>query len=229
MRKIKEKGFALILSLVLLLAMSLMGGSLILITSEDHKSNNLVDIEQQAFYVAEMALLEGEGYLFDQYRGPLEWDPGTQTAIRNLTLRNLPNNLNSVFTGIMSPNPNNTICRNSFRNLPDDLEVIDLVPASPEPEGLSFNFGNFLTASNIPMGNDQAFLNNFHYEYFITRLGPAKFKGTGTSVKRGSGGSGSNRNGIAFRIYGCGIYNPDQNAENQTVVTLESVVILPSS
>ena len=43
------------------------------------------------------------------------------------------------------------------------------------------------------------------------------------------GGSGSNRNGIAFRIYGCGIYNPDQNAENQTVVTLESVVILPSS
>ena len=229
MRKIKEKGFALILSLVLLLAMSLMGGSLILITSEDHKSNNLVDIEQQAFYVAEMALLEGEGYLFDQYRGPLEWDPGTQTAIRNLTLRNLPNNLNSVFTGIMSPNPNNTICRNSFRNLPDDLEVIDLVPASPEPEGLSFNFGNFLTASNIPMGNDQTFLNNFHYEYFITRLGPAKFKGTGTSVKRGSGGSGSNRNGIAFRIYGCGIYNPDQNAENQTVVTLESVVILPSS
>ena len=229
MRKIKEKGFALILSLVLLLAMSLMGGSLILITSEDHKSNNLVDIEQQAFYVAEMALLEGEGYLFDQYRGPLEWDPGTQTAIRNLTLRNLPNNLNSVFTGIMSPNPNDTICRNSFRNLPADLEVIDLVPASPEPEGLSFNFGTFLTASNIPMGNDQAFLNNFHYEYFITRLGPAKFKGTGTSVKRGSGGSGSNRNGIAFRIYGCGIYNPDQNAENQTVVTLESVVILPSS
>ena len=149
MRKIKEKGFALILSLVLLLAMSLMGGSLILITSEDHKSNNLVDVEQQAFYVAEMALLEGEGYLFDQYRGPLEWDPGTQTAIRNLTLRNLPNNLNSVFTGIMSPNPNDTICRNSFRNLPADLEVIDLVPASPEPEGLSFNFGTFLTASNI--------------------------------------------------------------------------------
>lgn len=230
MRKIKEKGFALILSLVLLLAMSLMGGSLILITSEDHKSNNLVDVEQQTFYVAEMALLEGEEYLFDQYRGPLEWDTGTNTASRNLTLRNLPNNLNSVFTGEMSSTTNGNICINSFRNLPADLEVIDLVPASPAvSEGLSFNFGTFLTASNIPMGNDQDFLNNFHYEYFITRLGPAKFKGTGTSVKRGSGGSGSNRNGIAFRIYGCGIYNPDQNAENQTVVTLESVVILPSS
>ena len=44
MKNIKEKGFALILSLVLLLAMSLMGGALILITSEDHKSNNLVDV-----------------------------------------------------------------------------------------------------------------------------------------------------------------------------------------
>ena len=50
MKNIKEKGFALILSLVLLLVMSLMGGSLILITSEDHKSNNLVDINQQTFH-----------------------------------------------------------------------------------------------------------------------------------------------------------------------------------
>ena len=66
MKNIKEKGFALILSLVLLLAMSLMGGSLILITSEDHKSNNLVDVEQQAFHVAEMALLEGERYLTNE-------------------------------------------------------------------------------------------------------------------------------------------------------------------
>ena len=35
-----EKCFAMILSLVLLLAMSLMGGALILIASGDHQSNN---------------------------------------------------------------------------------------------------------------------------------------------------------------------------------------------
>jgi hypothetical protein len=35
-----EKGFAMVLSLVLLLAMSLMGGALILISSNDHQSNN---------------------------------------------------------------------------------------------------------------------------------------------------------------------------------------------
>ena len=230
MKNIKEKGFALILSLVLLIAMSLMGGSLILITSEDHKSNNLVDVEQQAFHVAEIALLEGEAYLADQYQGPLEWDPGTQTAVRNLASANLPINLNTAFIGTMVPSTNGIICRNSFRNLPNNLQVIDLVPATAAvSEGLSFNFGAFLAASSIPTGNDQAFLNNFHYEYFITRLGAAKFRGVGSSAKRGSGGSGSGKNGMAFRIYGCGIYNPDQNAENQTVVTLESVVILPSS
>ena len=230
MKNIKEKGFALILSLVLLIAMSLMGGSLILITSEDHKSNNLVDVEQQTFHVAEMALIEGERYLADQYQGPLEWDAGTQAAVRNLASANLPINLNTAFIGTMVPSTNGIICRNSFRNLPNNLQVIDLDPTTPATsEGLSFNFGEFLAASNIPTGNDQAFLNNFHYEYFITRLGAAKFRGAGSSAKRGSGGSGSGKNGMAFRIYGCGIYNPDQNAENQTVVTLESVVILPSS
>ena len=230
MKNIKEKGFALILSLVLLIAMSLMGGSLILITSEDHKSNNLVDAEQQAFHVAEMALQEGEIFLTNQYQGPLEWDAGTQTAIRNLALRNLPINLNTAFIGTMVPSTNGIICRNSFRNLPNNLQVIDLAPATAAvSEGLSFNFGAFLAASSIPTGNDQAFLNNFHYEYFITRLGAAKFRGAGSSAKRGSGGSGSGKNGMALRIYGCGIFNPDQNAENQTVVTLESVVILPSS
>ena len=37
MIKNKEKGFALVLSLVLLLAMSLMGGGLVVIASSDHQ------------------------------------------------------------------------------------------------------------------------------------------------------------------------------------------------
>ena len=39
MRK-NEQGFALVLSLVLMLAMSLMGGALIVISAGDHQSNN---------------------------------------------------------------------------------------------------------------------------------------------------------------------------------------------
>ena len=72
MKKIKknEKGFTLVLSLVLLLVMSLMGGALIVISSGDHQSNNTSDEYQQAFYVAETALLEGEKQLINAYMGP---------------------------------------------------------------------------------------------------------------------------------------------------------------
>ena len=49
MRNKNEKGFALVLSLVLMLAMSLMGGALIVITASDHKSNNISDEFQQTF------------------------------------------------------------------------------------------------------------------------------------------------------------------------------------
>ena len=65
-----EKGFTLVLALVLLLVMSLMGGSLIVISSGDHQSNNTSDEYQQAFYVAETALLEGEKQLINAYMGP---------------------------------------------------------------------------------------------------------------------------------------------------------------
>ena len=65
-----EKGFTLVLSLVLLMVMSLMGGSLIVISSGDHQSNNTSDEYQQAFYVAETALLEGEKQLINSYMGP---------------------------------------------------------------------------------------------------------------------------------------------------------------
>ncbi len=223
MKNIKEKGFALILSLVLLLAMSLMGGALILISSEDHKSNNIVDVGQQTFYVAEMALSEGERYLQNQLAGP--WQPD---GTRDLIAANLPTNLEPDFFGDMtsmpeeSPPPavNDRICRNSFGDLPDTLRVI---------VAQSWNFGTFLTDSNIPTGDDleQAYLNNFYYEYFITRLGAANFKGAGSSAKRGSGGLGSGKNGMAYRVYGCGIYNDTVNSV--TVVTLESIVILPLS
>ena len=69
MNRKKEKGFALILSLVLLLVMSLMGGSLIVIASGDHRSNNTSDEYQQVFYVAETALIEGEKWVTDNYLG----------------------------------------------------------------------------------------------------------------------------------------------------------------
>ena len=74
MRK-NEKGFALVLSLVLMLVMSLMGGALIVISAGDHQSNNRSEDYQQTFYVAETALIEGERYILNQFLGP--WNTST--------------------------------------------------------------------------------------------------------------------------------------------------------
>ena len=67
----KQKGFALVLSLVLLLAMSLMGGALIVIASSAHQGNNSSDESQHTFYVAETALLQAEKSLLDKLMGPI--------------------------------------------------------------------------------------------------------------------------------------------------------------
>ena len=87
-KKKNEQGFALVLSLVLMLAMSLMGGALIVISAGDHKSNNNSDEYQQTFYVAETALLEGEKYVLDRFLGP--WN--TATHKRDTGARSLPAN-----------------------------------------------------------------------------------------------------------------------------------------
>ena len=81
MKNKNEKGFALVLSLTLLLVMSLLGGSLIVITSSDHQSNNTSDQYQQAFYVAETALLEAEKDIINTMMG--EWlNPNETVAMR---------------------------------------------------------------------------------------------------------------------------------------------------
>ncbi len=139
MRKKNEKGFALVLALVLLLVMSLMGGGLIVITSGDHNSNNTSDQYQQAFYVAETGLIQAEKTIVNQYLGP--WmqvsdieDPGsTATAeetaaydtfraeavansvegglFRNTRDRSMPTNTINMTGEHITP------CYNSFRNI----------------------------------------------------------------------------------------------------------------
>ena len=111
MKKDNEKGFALVLSLVLLLVMSLMGGSLIVISSGDHQNNDTSDKYQQAFYVAETALLEGEKYIINQFLGPRT----PPSATREISKRNKPINANDP--GKLD-GENYTDCYNSFPGLP---------------------------------------------------------------------------------------------------------------
>ena len=224
-----ENGFALILSLVLLLAMSLMGGALIVMSAGDHTKNNSSDEYQQTFYVAETALIQGEKYILNQFLGP--WD--IKTNARDLTKKNLPNNQTTVFNGTMqlinydgktAPytkyNPNtDKSCWNSFTGI--DRKTFKVVAAE------SWNFGKLLYDSSINKGSnpeikkEKTNLDKYYFEYFITQVGAAPFRGAGISVKKGANNTGND--GMAYRVYGCGI-----NTGSPTlIVTLESLVILP--
>ena len=221
-----EKGFALVLSLVLMLVMSLMGGALIVISAGDHQSNNRSDEYQQTFYVAETALLEGERYVLNQSLGP--WNISSHQ--RDMSKRNLPNNTVSFPSNMAQKNYNSKsmssdnylsqsdTCYNSFQvNKPKDYKVV---------VAESWNFGVILDDSigskTIPKSEIDK-LKKFYYQYFIEQVGSAPFKGTGTSVKKQAGNTGSD--GIAYRVYGCGIKK--EKDDINLVVALESVIVLP--
>ena len=230
-----EKGFALVLAIVLLLAMSLMGGGLILVSSGDHKGNTTSDNYQQTFYVAETALLEGEKYVINQYLGPR-----TTSATRDISKRNKP--INAYET-------NETDCYNSFPKFPPGFEVVihsvNLDPATNEHNATTnriFNFGTLLADifntnnrsifpeieyldkedTYEPINKEKEYLDRFQYEYFVTKLGPAPFRGFGMSIKKGSSDIG--RDGIAYRIYGCGTYTKNP----EIIIPLESTIVLPN-
>ena len=255
MKNNNEKGFALVLSLVLMLAMSLMGGALIVISAGDHSSNNQNDQYQQTFYVAETALLEGERWVLNQYLGP--YVAGT----RDTSKRKLPSNQTTTFDGTMTRGnydetgssddftveypvgsdnsltyslvDNEKICFKSFPGAvnPTSGEQSDfkVVEDFDDNQGaISNNYGRLLRVSLDSAGldeekNEAEKLKFFYYEYFVTQIGAAPFRGTGASIKKSATDTGND--GMAYRIYGCGIRNGA--GLDPMVVNLESVIVLP--
>mgnify|MGYP001378902567 CR=1 FL=1 len=58
-----EKGFAIALALLMLVAMSLMGATLMVVAAGDHKRNGNLNIKQQTFYAAETGITEAKKWL----------------------------------------------------------------------------------------------------------------------------------------------------------------------
>ena len=233
-----EKGFALVLSLILLLVMSLMGGALIVISSGDHQSNNTSDQYQQAFYVAETGLLEGEKKIINQFLGP--W---CSTGVRDITGRSLPRNqINAIDTN----------CFRSFRNIKrkeliDEVEVVFQVTVTHHI--VNQNFGKLIepifgTPSDVDpltsgdtkvmekLTKEKEYLKRFRYEFFSVNIGSAPYLGTGSSIKKASNNSQSL--GTAYKIYACGIMVAqgtkldDYDGEEEIIIPLETVMVMPN-
>ena len=221
MIKNKQKGFALVLSLFLLLGMSLMGGALIVIASSDHQGNNSSDEYQQTFYVAETALMEAEKSLVNKMIGPIN----NVSGIRDFSGRFIPRNQE-----LTDPAPNQTPCYRSFRNLSRDVNfrVVEQLENQSffsliEP---IFDDTNFALVPTIDTTNaiddEKEKLNKFRYEFFSVNSGTAAYKAAGISLKKTSGAN--QRLGTAYRVYGCGMMGDVQNPE--ILIPLETIVIL---
>ena len=136
-----------------------------------------------------------------------------------LTFGGDPSNYSYVF--------NNKICFESFR----DLAEIDFYVSKDhnnETLARSYNFGRLLDKSFATNGTaeekeEAKRLSFYYYEYFITRIGSAPFKGSGSSIKKGA--TDTANDGMAYRVYACGIRNGE--GIDPMVVPLESVVVLP--
>ena len=252
MKKNNEKGIALVLALVLLLVMSLMGGALIVISAGDHQNNNKSDTYQQTFYVAETGLLEGEKYIINQYLGPRGSSGTRNLSKRNKPINAFkPGKLDGVnYTDCYNSFPGlPTVKEIEDPDSDTDFEVVihsvNLDPATNEHNATTnriFNFGTLLAdifsptnriifpaieykdkeETYEPINKEKEYLDRFQYEYFVTKLGPAPFRGFGMSIKKGSSDIG--RDGIAYRIYGCGTYTKNP----EIIIPLESTIVLPN-
>ncbi len=225
MIKKNEKGFALILSLILLMVMSLMGGSLVVIASSDHRGNNSSDEYQQAFYVAETGLLEGEKDLINYFMGA--WVVGTdehgnETGLERSSTKGSPPS-NSVSADTSTP------CYKSFKNITlhgttpaEKLQVVKHIQNVSFYELVEPIFGELdaSEADSDELAREKKILEKYTYEYFMVNIGKAEILESGSSIASTS--VDIVNEGTAFRIYACGIFN-----EDDVIIPLESVMVLP--
>ena len=221
----KERGFALVLALVLLLAMSLMGGALVVTASSDHRGNNSSDEYQQAFYVAETALLEAQKSLMDRMIGPIN----VASGMRSYENRGMPINQSDPVEGTRE-DLNLTPCVKSFKNIDSregstfrvveyvrDQNFYDIIQPIIEGDRININLG---TPEEIAQEIEK--LSTFRYEYLSVLVGMETFTGTGTSVKKTQ--FKAQKRGAAYRIYGCGIMGSVDRPD--ILIPLETLVIL---
>jgi len=237
MKNNNEKGFALILSLLLLMVMSLMGGALIVITSGDHQSNNTSDQYQQAFYVAETALIEGEKAIINKMMGPWEM------KVRNTEKAKLPLNRENDDDGQPMLNKDSD-CFKSFRNINranflatnhiENQHFYQLIKGILDVDSNIIDTLEGTTDKTRKVDAEILQIKRFYFEYFSTYIGMAEFKGGGSSLKKTS--TDTQTQGHVYKIYGCGIMKggseggddeqPFVDGVNDILIPLETVIIV---
>jgi len=213
--KKSEKGFVIVLAILLLLVMSLMGTTLIVIASNDVKGNRERDYNQQTFYAAETGIQEAIRFL----------DEVVQVGESLVSYTHPDQGLNFCKTGLFP-----TISQNTSS-----------VQAIGSPGYGAVNKIGRQSLNNLMTGNDaieKKRLAKYQYEWFITQTPDYKGSTMGTHRSKQVSSTASSGTNIAvsssynqssssttdayyYTIFSCG------KGENDIIVPIEALVSVP--
>ena len=213
--KKSEKGFVLVLAILLLLVMSLMGTTLIVIASNDVKGNRERDYNQQTFYAAETGIQEAIRFL----------DEVVQVGESLVSYTHPDQGLNFCKTGLFP-----TISQNTSS-----------VQAIGSPGYGAVNKIGRQSLNNLMTSNDaieKKRLAKYQYEWFITQTpdykgatnGTLRSKQVSSTASSGTNigesasykqSSSSTTDAYYYTIFSCG------KGENGIIVPIEAVVLVP--
>ena len=207
--KKSERGFALALALLLLVVMSLMGASLVLIASKDHKTNALLDSSQQAFYAAETGITIAKKWIVDTSSSKT-LSPGGIPGITFCKTNFFPNLKQDSIKAINNPATNQAYVDKKTLN-----SVITGASADEQKRLAKYSYEFFITYTPDPNGNTDPNGNS---------LVPRKKQVTGTVGSGVAEGTSYKTGGTSmatyYTIFSCG------KGESDTIVPLEAVVTL---
>ena len=207
--KKSEGGFAIALALLLLVVMSLMGATLVMVASSDHKQNTLLDSNQQAFYAAETGITIAKKWIVETSSSKT-LSPGGSPAITFCKTNFFPNLNQGSIKAINNPATNQAhVSRNTLNS------VISGTSTDEQKRLAKYSYEFFITYTPDSNGNTDPNGNP---------LVPRTKQVTGTMgssvAESTSYKTGGTSMATYYTIFSCG------KGENDTIVPLEAVIIL---
>jgi Tfp pilus assembly protein PilX len=207
--KKSERGFAIALALLLLVVMSLMGATLVMVASSDHKQNTLLDSNQQAFYAAETGITIAKKWIVET-SSTKTLSPGGSPAISFCKTNFFPNLDQGSIKAINNPATNQAhVSRNTLNS------VISGTSTDEQKRLAKYSYEFFITYTPDSNGNTDPNGNP---------LVPRTKQVTGTMgssvAESTSYKTGGTSMATYYTIFSCG------KGENDTIVPLEAVVTL---
>ena len=198
-----ERGFALPISLLLFVVMTIMGLTLVTITSKEHSANTDKDNNQQVFYAAESGIAIAK-----------KWMETETSTLESASATARDGSLKFCKTTLFPNLKNNS---NSFHASENTLSNVITGASREEKERLGkYSFEYFITyspnASGVPTIKTKTFAST-----------------EGSSVTQGTAyKSTTTTSAIYYTIYSCGCDNTvaSCNAQNNIIIPLEAVVTL---